>query len=159
MLKRIIIIVILILLSVVAKANIDVKNQEVIEVAYIEKEKTVDEMIFEIAPLFNQDPFLIKKIIYCESSGKISSHDGGRGTNITGIHDTTFDYWLKEYTKETGETLNKDSSYDQIKMMSFAFSLGEDYRRQWTTYRAYINGGTYTFYSSLMGRTYTSTCK
>lgn len=126
----------------------------------IESEKTVDELILEIAPKFNQDPQLIKKIIYCESGGKVKSHDNGRGTNITGIHNTTFDYWLKKY-KETyyNEELNKNSTYDQIKMMSWAFSQGEEYRRAWTTYVAYKNGGTYTFYSKLLEGTYTARCK
>ena len=121
------------------------------------KEPTIVELTEKIAPAFNQDPKLIEKIIYCESGGTIQSHDGGRAFNITGIHDTTFNYWLKEYEKEYNETLNKDSSYDQIKMMSFAFSKG--YANQWTTMVAYKNGGSYTFYSKLLGKTFTARCK
>ena len=123
----------------------------------VKEEPTIAELTEKIAPAFNQDPKLIEKIIYCESGGTIQSHDGGRAFNITGIHDTTFNGWLKEYEKEYHETLNKDSSYDQIKMMSWAFSKG--YSNQWTTMVAYKNGGSYTFYSKLLGGTFTARCK
>ena len=123
----------------------------------VKEEPTIAELTEKIAPAFNQSPKLIEKIIYCESGGVIQSHDGGRGLNITGIHDTTFNGWLKEYEKEYHDTLNKDSSYDQIKMMSWAFSKG--YANQWTTYVAYMNGGSYTFYSKLLGKTFTAICK
>ena len=125
----------------------------------IVRDFSVKGMIEELAPRYGQDPALISKISYCESQHKIKSHDGGRAVNITGIHDKTFNYWLPLYEKEQGETLDINSSYDQIKMMSFAFSQGESYRRQWTTYRAYTNGGTYTFYSKLLKGTFTSRCK
>lgn len=125
----------------------------------VKEEPTIAELTEKIATAFNQDPKLIEKIIYCESGGKIQSHDGGRGFNITGIHDATFNGWLKEYEKEYNETLNKDSSYDQIKMMSWAFSKGESYREQWTTYVAYTNGGEYTFYSKLLKRWFTAICR
>lgn len=121
--------------------------------------ETVDEIIEDIAPRFGQDPKLISKISYCESKHKVVSHDGGRAVNVTGIHNTTFDSWLKTYEKEQGETLDKHSTYDQIKMMSWAFSKGDKYRNQWTTYVAYTNGGTYTFYSRLLKGTFTARCK
>jgi|SRR6187551_677047 len=120
---------------------------------------TVQEMIQEIAPKFGQDPELIAKISYCESHFKDVIHDGGHGKGVTGIHKKTFDYWLIAYTKETGETLNYDSSYDQIKMMSWAFSKGDKYRNQWSTYVAYMEGGTYSFYSNLLEGHYTVYCK
>ena len=125
----------------------------------IVRDFSVKSMMEELAPRYGQDPALISKISYCESQHKIKSHDGGRAVNITGIHDKTFNYWLPLYEKEQGETLDINSSYDQIKMMSFAFSQGESYRRQWTTYVAYKNGGTYTFYSKLLKGTFTSRCK
>lgn len=124
-----------------------------------QKVMTVEQMIDSVAPTFNQDPKLISKISYCESHHKVKPNDGGRGVNITGIHDATFDRWLPLYKKETGETLNKKSTLDQIKMMSWAFSKGENYRDDWTTYRAYIRGGTYTFYSRLLKKTFTVYCK
>lgn len=127
------------------------------EPIHITKVATVPEMIKEIAPRFDQDPALIDKIIKCESGYKVVPHDGGHGKGVTGLHKNTFKLYLPMYEKQEGETLNYDSSYDQIKMMSFMFQKGE--ARQWTSYRAYKNGGTYTFYSKLMGKTYTSRCK
>lgn len=135
----------------------DSKTSDTIIIAEEVPEPTVPELIAKIAPTFGQDPQIIQKIIYCESGGEIKSHDGGRGTNITGIHNTTFNYWLPKYEASQKETLNIDSTYDQIKMMSWAFSQG--YANQWTTYVAYTNGGTYTFYSSLIGKIFTAKCK
>jgi len=120
---------------------------------------TVIELIDYIAPQFEQDPNLISKISYCESWHKIVKHDGGRGVNITGIHDSTFNGWLPEYEKEVGETLDIKSSFDQLKMMSWAFSKGESYRDDWTTYVAYKKGGEYTFKSKLLGKIFTVRCK
>lgn len=120
---------------------------------------TVVEMLEHIAPQFKQDPKLISKISWCESGHKVLPHDGGRGRNMTGIHDTTFNGWLPLYEKETGETLNINSVYDQFKMMAWAFSKGDSYRNQWTTYVAYKNGGTYSFYSRLLKKHFTVNCK
>lgn len=119
---------------------------------------TVKEMIYEIAPKFKQDSNLIDKIIYCESGYIPVSHDGNRGYGVTGIHKTTWNLWLIDYEKEQGETLDYQSSYDQIKMISWAFSKGSSYKNQWTTYVAYMNGGSYTFYSKTLKGTYTAKC-
>jgi len=120
---------------------------------------SVSEIIDEVSPMFDQDPALIYKISYCESNHKDEVHDGGYGKGVTGIHKRTFNLWLINYKKETGETLNYDSSYDQLKMMSWAFSKGESYRRQWSTYVAYKNGGVYAFYSRLLKKNFTVRCK
>jgi len=136
------------------KGDYEILNSLNIEV----KPLSVKEMAYLTAMQFGQDPTLISKIMMCESGGIVASHDGGRGVNVTGIHDNTFNYWLPKYEKDTGETLDITSTYDQLKMMSWAFSKGDTYRRQWTTYRAYKNGGTYTFYSILLKNTYTSRC-
>lgn len=118
--------------------------------------------VWELASIsaiqFGQDPKLINKIVQCESGGKVASHDGGRGVNVTGIHDKTFNYWLPKYEKDTGETLDITSTYDQLKMLSWAFSKGEDYRRHWTSYRSIKNGGTYAFYSNLLKKHYVVKC-
>ena len=120
---------------------------------------TVTEMINYIAPQFKQDPHLRKKIMMCESGLRVLPHEGGRGVNATGIHDTTFTGWNKKYAIKHKEKLDKESMYDQIKMMSFAFSQGESYRDDWTSWVAYQKGGTYTFYSRLLKGTYTVKCK
>lgn len=126
--------------------------------------KTIDQMttqeLIELASeKFSQDASLISKISYCESKHKIVAHDGGRAVNMTGIHDRTFNYWLPLYEKEVGETLDIKSTYDQFKMMSWAFSKGESYRTKWTTYVAYKKGGEYSFYSNLLGAHFTVRCK
>lgn len=120
---------------------------------------TVDEMISGTAPRWKQDPALISKISYCESHHLVAVHDGGYGKGVTGIHANTFERWLSAYKKENGETLNYDSTYDQLKMMAWAFSKGDSYRNQWTTYVAYTNGGTYSFYSKLLKGHFTVHCK
>ncbi len=124
----------------------------------VNKELSVQEMIDKASAQFGQDPKLIKKVAMCESGLKIRSHDGGRAKNMTGIHNTTFNGWLITYKKETGETLNIHSVYDQFKMMSWAFSKGPSYRNQWTTYVAYTKGGTYAFYSKLLQKHFVVRC-
>ncbi len=114
------------------------------------------EMVEYIAPQFNQSPKLINKISMCESGHKILPHDNYRGVNITGIHDTTFNGWLPQYEKEVNGTLDIKSQFDQLKMMSWAFSKG--YANQWTTYRAYKNGGTIVLRNSYTKELFTSQC-
>lgn len=140
-----------------AKDEIEVPQPQVVQEKPVYE--TVDDIIKYVAPKFGQDPKLISKISYCESKHRVISHDGGRAVNVTGIHNTTFDLWLKTYEKEQGETLDRESTYDQIKMMSWAFSKGDRYRNQWTTYVAYTNGGTYSFYSKLLKGNFTARCK
>lgn len=118
---------------------------------------TVAELIDYVAPLYGQEATLIGKITWCESGNKIRSHDGGKGLNITGIHDETFADYLPLYEARYHETLNTASTLDQLKMMSFMFSLGEKERRLWTTYVAYKNGGQYTF--PYNGKLFTARCK
>lgn len=121
-------------------------------------EYTIIEMINEVAPRFNQDPKLIKGITWCESNHRVVVHDGGYGKGVTGFHKKTFDRYLKMFIEEGGENLNYNSSYDQLKLMSYAFSKGESARREWTTYVAYKNGGTYAFYSRLLKKNFVVNC-
>lgn len=124
----------------------------------VKKVLTVKEIINEVAPKFGQDPKLISKITWCESNHKVVNHDNGHGRGVTGIHKATFKRWLPLYIKEVRETLNYDSTYDQLKMMSWAFSKGKSYRNQWTSYVAYTKGGTYSFHSKLLQRDFTVKC-
>ena len=120
-------------------------------------EQTIPQMIQEIAPRFGVDPKIISIVSKCESGWKVVEHDGGHGNGITGLHKATFKLYLKKYELKHNETLNYDSSYDQLKMMSYMFSIGQ--ARQWTAYRAYMNGGTYSFYSKLLKKHFTARCK
>jgi hypothetical protein len=124
------------------------------------QELSVKEMSSLTAMMFGQDPKLLNKIMWCESHGQVSDHDGGRGLNVTGIHDQTFDLWLPQYEKDIGESLDKTKTWDQLKMMAWAFSKGEDYRDDWTTYVAYMSPDhTYSFYSTLLKAHFTVVCK
>lgn len=143
----------------------EVESSNTIEKPKIEEKVDVNkmsyvEMIDYVAPQFGQNPTLIKKVIYNESGFKVQCHDSCRAKNITAIHDTTFKGWLPKYKKEIGETLNINSQYDQIKMLSWAFSKGESYRKKWTTYVSCKNpSGTYSFYSNLLEKNFTVICK
>jgi len=118
---------------------------------------SVPELIDYIAPQYGASPELLKKIVWCESNFKTDVwHDNKHGWGTTGFHRTTFEDWQKRFGRED---LIYESNFDQIVLMAIAFEKGESYRRAWTSYRAYSNGGTYTFYSRLMGRWYTVTCK
>lgn len=168
--KKILIAILFIVVSIAitqyGKTNkVESNNIEVLPVEPVEKKVDVNkmsyvEMIDYVAPQFGQNPTLIKKVVYNESGFKVQCHDSCRAKNITAIHDTTFKGWLPKYKKETGETLNINSQFDQIKMLSWAFSKGSSYRNQWTTYVACTSpNGKYSFYSNMMGRSYTVTCK
>ena len=158
------ILLIVILLSFLF-SNINKKNEDHItsagnmvpqEVVLDFNSMTIPELITYIAPQYGQDPALLSKIAWCESGHNTeANHDGGRGRGATGLHRTTFNGWAKEM----GLTLDYNSPMDQIRVMAWAFSQGEDKREDWTTYRAYMNGGTYTFTHSKTGVKYTSRCK
>lgn len=135
------------------------KPEEAKTIVVTKTVSTVQDMIDEIAPKFGQEPKLISKISYCESMHRVVVHDGGYGKGVTGIHRKTFEGWLPLYQKEMHETLNYDSTYDQVKMMAWAFSKGDSYRNQWSTYVAYKKGGVYSFYSKLLKGHYTVYCK
>jgi len=121
------------------------------------REKPVNEIIDVIAPQYGiNDTYLLKKIVHCESGGnKEAIHDKGYGYGPTGILRTTFNYW----NTKMGENLTYENPVHQVRMMSWAFNQGESYKRQWSTYVAYKNGGTYSFYSNLLKGHYTSRCQ
>lgn len=100
---------------------------------------TITEMIEYLAPQYNQNSKLLGEIIFCESSNRTDvPHDGGKGYGVTGYHRETF----LEHEKSFGIDLNYDSSYDQIKLMTIAFSKGEKYRNLWSSYKRYTKYGT-----------------
>lgn len=115
---------------------------EQVEVISKIEPKTIPEIIKEKAEKYNQNYTTLSKVIFCESSFQTTvSHDGGRGKGVTGFHKDTFNRWLKVYMKETNQTLNYDSNYDQIELMSWAFSKGENYRNDWTSYNKLVRYG------------------
>jgi hypothetical protein len=95
----------------------------------------IPQIIEKVAPMYGQNASLIKKVVFMESGyNPNANHDNNSGIGVTGFHKATFDRWNKTYFKETKEVLIYNSTLDQLKLMSWAFSKGEDYRDDWTTY-------------------------
>ncbi len=74
------------------------------------------------------------------------------------IHEDTFYGWEKLYFISTGFHLNYRSSLDRIKLTVWVWKYHPEYKVAWTTYRALKNGGTYTFFSKQLGKTFTVNC-
>lgn len=119
------------------------------------KNYSVPELIEHYAVVYNQDPQLLKSVAYCESRYKTSlKGDGGRAYSVFQIHKPTFERW----EKQMGQDLDYNNYRDHIKLAAWAFSKGESYRDDWTTYVAIRKGGTYSFYSKLLKKHYTIRC-
>lgn len=92
---------------------------------------------------YNQDWWLIYNICKAESHFNPNAvHDGGAGKGVCGIHKTTFIYWEDKFSID----LDYNSDYDQIKMTAIAFSNGEFYRNQFSTYLRYKTYGVFNKY-------------
>lgn len=93
-------------------------------------------------------------VIRCESQyNEKARGDGNRAWGVAQFHKPTFE----RLSKLMGEELDYNSYYDQTKLL--AWSLDNGYGSNWTAYRAIKNGGTYSFYSKLLGKHYTSVCR
>lgn len=104
-----------------------------------ERVMTIPEIITEMAQTYSVNEGMLSEIIFCESSfNQNAYHDSGQGTGVTGFHRTTFSGWAKDF----GLDLNYNSTYDQVKLMAIAFTKGEEYRDDWTSYRRYVQYGT-----------------
>lgn len=107
----------------------------------INRVETIEEITDKVSKEYNQNPWLIYNICKAESQfDSNASHDGGAGRGICGIHKATFIGWEKEF----GIDLDYNSNYDQLKMTAIAFSKGESYRDDWSTYRRYRDYGVFT---------------
>ena len=105
-------------------------------------QEVVQDIIKEKSEKYNLNYSMMSKVIFCESGFQTNAnHDGGRGKGVTGFHRATFNTWMARYFKETNQTLNYDSAYDQIELMSWAFTKGESYRDDWTSYNKLIRYG------------------
>jgi hypothetical protein len=115
--------------------------------------------IDHFAKLYGVDGSIVSKVIECESEGRhyaengMIQGDGGLSMGIAQFQKSTFE----RMEKKLGEDLNYESSFDQIKLLSFAISQG--WGREWTAYRAIMNGGTYSFYSRQLNKHFTVHCK
>lgn len=118
------------------------------------KVMTQDETIDHYASLYGANATELRKVMRCESGGRQSAvGDGGLAIGVYQYHRATF----TNLSKKLGEQLNIDSEHDQIKLTAWAFANGHG--NNWTAYRAIKHGGTYSFYSKLLGRHFTVHCR
>lgn len=146
-------IVLLVLLPLVVLAKpIKTAELEIKEIPI--SELSINEQINHYATLNGIEGSLIKKIVKCESEFKTTAlGDGGRAYGLMQYHKASFE----RHAKLFGEELDYYSSHDQIKLGTFAISKGMG--REWTSYRAIMNGGEYSFYSKLLQKNFTVRCK
>jgi len=117
-------------------------------------QQPIAKQIDHFAILYGVDGSLVKKIIDCESQGNIEAlGDGSRAYGLLQYHKSSFE----RHAKLFGEKLDYYSSYDQIKLGTWAISKG--FGNEWTAYRAIKNGGTYSFYSKLLKKSFVVYCK
>lgn len=122
-------------------------------VAPIEVTLSPVEYADKYATQYQIDSRVFKKVMWCESNNDPNAvGDSGKAKNVLQFHEQTF----VSYAKKIGGILDYDSYHDQIKVGAYMFSIGQ--ARQWTTYRAIMNGGIYIFTDS-KGITHTVKCK
>lgn len=113
-----------------------------------------EKVAIKYSSLYGASSTEVIKVMQCESGFKMEAvGDSGKSNGIAQFNKGTFE----QYSKQLGEKLDYNSLYDQIKLMSYMFSINKG--NHWTAYRALKNGGTYTFYSSVEKQWITSYCK
>lgn len=118
------------------------------------KEMSAKEQVWFYSTIYGANPVIVDKVIQCESGYNNSAI--GDGKNAQGIGQ----FWEETFnrmSKKLGEKLDYNSSHDQIKLLSFAMA-NPTLAKEWTSYRAIINGGSYTFYSKYFKKTITVYC-
>jgi len=119
------------------------KADELVKAPTVTPTMSYTDIAKKVSLEYNQDWWLIYNICKAESHFNPNAiHDGGAGKGICGIHKTTFIYWEKKFNID----LNYNSDYDQIKMTALAFSNGELYRSQFSTYNRYKEYGVFNKY-------------
>lgn len=117
-------------------------------------ERTYEQQITYYAELYNFNTAIALKVAECESGySNKAKGDSGLSNGIYQFQKPTF----TQFSKEMGETLDYTNPHDQIKLAMWAMANG--HARSWTAYRAIVNGGTYTFYSKQLKKTFTVVCK
>lgn len=127
---------------------------------HIEPTPTIDkeyiqEKVNQFSNIYSIDPRLVTRVIECESKYDHENvGDGGRAFGVMQYHKASF----LRHAKLMGEPdLDYYSTHDQIKVGTWAIANGHG--REWTAYRAIMNGGTYSFYSKLLKKHFTVKCK
>lgn len=115
----------------------------------------IQEKVNQFSNIYSIDSKLVSKVVECESKYDHEQEgDGGRAFGVMQYHEASF----KRHAKLMGEPdLDYYSTYDQIKVGTWALANG--HAREWTAYRAIMNGGVYSFYSKLLKKHFTVKCK
>lgn len=120
------------------------------------RELSPTEVISYYSKQYGADEPVMQKMAECESNhNPMAVGDGGRALNIYQYHKGTF----LTHSKMMGEELNYNSFHDQAKLAAWISVNRPEELQAWTSYRAIKNGGTYKFYSKLLGRWFTVECK
>jgi hypothetical protein len=118
------------------------------------QDQSIENIVRHFALQEGVDEEIMLKMMDCESDGNQSAvGDGGRAKGVFQFHEETFN----RMEKKMGEDLNKSSAFDQAKLASWAVANGMG--NEWSSYRSIMNGGTYSFYSRLLGKSFTVHCK
>ena len=121
------------------------------------KEYSVTALVEHFAEEYKTDPAVMLKIGQCESGfdenawNKSDPNGGSHG--YMQFQTSTFYSYAKKLNIENPDIKDK---VQQAQVSAYMFSIGEG--KQWTTYMAYKNGGTYTF-TDRKGKTHTVHCK
>ena len=126
--------------------------------------ETVEEWIdyyatkYELSPTLRRD---LKNTGWCESGFGIAKQGDWSNKeqkylaySVFQIHRPTFNAW----SNKLGKKLDYNNYVHHIELAAWAFSQGESYRNDWSMYVALKNGGTFSFYSNLLGKHFTITC-
>jgi hypothetical protein len=162
--KIMVLLAILSLITISSKGNAEAPSITVAPepIIIIEPVVTTDEVLIPIdyinkwADFYKTDKVELGKIASCESNmGVIKTGDKGLAHGLYQYHTGT---WLKA-EKLIKEDLDINDIEDQAKMTAFLWAKYPSWKTQWTTYVAYKNGGTYSFYSRVLEGHYTVVCK
>lgn len=89
------------------------------------------ELVAYFAQEYNSSVSEMDATITCESNwDPKSTGDHNLANGISQFHQATFNSW----SKEMGETLNYNSTFDQIKVMAWAYAQGESFKENWSCY-------------------------
>lgn len=120
------------------------------------KELTIEETIAKYSQIYGAPERLLYSMAMCESNLNPNiKGDSGLAVGLFQYHDGTWN----RMSSYMGETLDKYSWHDQIKLTAWVAANRPDRLREWTSYVAIQKGGTYSFYSKLLKRNFTVHCK
>lgn len=96
------------------------------------KPLSTQDYIVKYAQVYGVSQKQLLTVAFCESSYKQSAvGDGGKAKGIFQFHKPTWDY----FTKQMGESLDRNSVHDQAKVAAWAFAHG--YQSHWTCFSKY----------------------